>query len=87
MSGSGSDRTVVVATFARRHRAETARGFLEDAGIPAAVSADDGGGAFGAPLMFSRSGFATVSVMEPDAGAAERVLREGGFLEEPGTGG
>lgn len=85
MSGSRSDRTVVVATFPHRHLAEMARGYLEDAGIRAAVSADDGGGAFGVPLTFSEASFATVRVMEADAPVAERVLRESGFLqgEEP----
>lgn len=82
MTDSPSDRTVVVATFGHRHQAELARGYLEDAGIRAAVSADDGGGAFGVPLTFSEAGFATVSVMEGDAPRAERVLREGGFLDD-----
>lgn len=86
MTGSGSDRTVVVATFGHRHEAEMARGYLQDAGIPAAISADDGGGAFGAPLTFSEASFATVAVMEADAADAERLLREGGFLEDPGPG-
>lgn len=87
MSGSRSDRTVVVATFSHRHQAEIARGYLEDAGIRAAVSADDGGGAFGVPLTFSEASYATVRVIEDDAADAERALREGGFLEEPGTDG
>lgn len=82
MTGSRSDRTVVVATFHHRHEAEMARGYLEDAGIRAAVSADDGGGAFGVPLTFSAASFATVRVIEDDARAAERALREGGFLEQ-----
>lgn len=84
MSGSRSDRTVVVATFPHRHLAEIARGYLEDAGIRAAVSADDGGGAFGVPLTFSEASFATVRVIEDDVEAAERALREGGFLEGAG---
>ena len=75
------ESTVVVATFNRRHEAELARGFLSDAGIEAAVSADDGGGAFGVPLTFSPSSFATVSVRSEDADAAREVLREAGFLE------
>lgn len=87
MSGSRSDRTVVVATFPHRHLAEMARGYLEDAGIRAAVSADDGGGAFGVPLTFSESSFATVRVIEDDAPAAERALRDAGFLEGAGPDG
>lgn len=87
MSGSRSDRTVVVATFPHRHLAEMARGYLEDAGIRAAVSADDGGGAFGVPLTFSEASFATVRVIEDDVPAAERALREAGYLEGAGPDG
>lgn len=82
-----SDRTVVVATFHRRHQADMARGYLEDAGLPAVSTADDGGGAFGVPLTFSEGSFATVRVLEEDAHAARRLLREGGFLESGDTEG
>lgn len=77
-----SERTVVVATFNRRHEAEMARGFLVEAGIDAAVAADDGGGAFGVPLTFSPSSFATVTVRAEDEEEARRVLEDAGFLEE-----
>jgi hypothetical protein len=77
-----SDRTVIVATFNRRHEADMARGYLEDAGVPAVSTADDGGGAFGVPLTFSQGGFATVRVLQENAHAARRLLREGGFLPE-----
>lgn len=77
--------TVVVATFPHRHQAELARGFLSDAGLPAAVTADDGGGAFGAPLTFSRRSFATVRVNAGDAPEARRLLREAGFETEGGA--
>lgn len=77
-----ASRSVVVATFHHRHQAETARGLLEGAGIRAAVSADDGGGAFGLPLTFTLKSFATVSVLEDDAEEAESILREAGVLEE-----
>lgn len=77
-----SGRTVVVATFNRRHEAEMARGFLVEAGIDAAVAADDGGGAFGVPLTFSPSSFATVTVRAEDEEEARRVLEDAGFLEE-----
>lgn len=73
--------TVVVATFTRRHEAEMARGFLTEAGIEATVSADDGGGAFGVPLTFSPSSFATVSVRREDERQAHEVLRDAGFGE------
>lgn len=73
--------TVVVATFTRRHEAEMARGFLTEAGIEATVSADDGGGAFGVPLTFSPSSFATVSVRREDEREAREVLRDAGFGE------
>lgn len=77
-----SDPTVVVATFHHRHEAELARGFLTDAGIRAVVSADDGGGAFGAPLTFSRGSFARISVRSEDRERARIVLRNAGLLEE-----
>ena len=77
-----SERTVVVATFNRRHEAEMARGFLVEAGIDAAVAADDGGGAFGVPLTFSPSSFATVTVRAEDEEEARHVLGDAGFLEE-----
>lgn len=80
----GSEETVVVATFLHRHQAEMARGYLRQAGIPSVVSADDGGGAFGAPLTFSPSSFATVRVRAEDAGDARDVLDEAGLLEEVG---
>ena len=76
-----SEGTVVVATFNRRHEAELARGFLAEAGIDAAVTADDGGGAFGVPLTFSPSSFATVSVRREDEEDAREVLRDAGILE------
>ena len=71
----------MVATFNRRHEAEMARGFLVEAGIDAAVTADDGGGAFGVPLTFSPSSFATVSVRREDEEEAREVLRDAGILE------
>lgn len=71
--------TEVVATFMHRHQAEFARGFLTRAGIAAAVAADDGGGAFGVPLTFSRSSFATVRVRSEDAECARQVLRDAGL--------
>jgi len=77
-----SDETVVVATFGHRHQAELARGYLTDAGIPATVSADDGGGAFGVPLTFSPSSFAIVRVRAEDEAPARRVLGDAGLLEE-----
>lgn len=76
--------TVVVATFLHRHEAELARGYLRQAGIPAVVSADDGGGAFGAPLTFSPSSFATVRVRASDADGAREVLLDAGLTG--GTG-
>lgn len=72
---------MVVATFHHRHEAELARGFLTDAGIRAVVSADDGGGAFGAPLTFFQGSFARVAVRKEDEEAARRVLSDAGLLE------
>lgn len=84
MEDRAAGETVVVATFPHRHQAELARGFLTDAGLPAAVTADDGGGAFGLPLTFSRRSFATVRVAAGVAPEARRLLREAGFETEGG---
>lgn len=78
-----SPDTVVVATFAHRHEADLARGYLEDAGIPAISTADDGGGAFGVPLTFSPESFATVRVRLEDEERARQVLADAGLLREP----
>lgn len=75
-----SSGTVVVATFAHRHEADLARGYLEDAGIRAISTADDGGGAFGLPLTFSPKGFATVRVRGEDEERAREVLADAGML-------
>lgn len=77
---------MVVATFHHRHEAELARGYLADAGIESVLSVDDGGGAFGMPLTFTLSSFATVRVREEDAERAREVLERAGILEE-GEGG
>lgn len=81
-----SSESVVVAMFHHRHQAEMARGYLEDAGIPATMEVDDGGGAFGMPLTFSEHSFAHLRVMERHAERALRLLREGGFVDEEGEG-
>lgn len=73
--------TVVVATFHHRHQAEMARGYLEHEDIPAVVTADDGGGAFGMPLTFSLDSFATVRVRQQEAEQAREVLENAGLLE------
>ena len=73
---------VVVGRYAHRHEAELARGFLEEAGIRAAVTADDGGGSFGVPLAYSRASFATVRVRREDAERAREVLRSAGMTED-----
>lgn len=68
----------VAATFDRRHEAEFARGYLEDAGIPSVLSADDAGGA-DLGLGFARR--VPVLVREEDLERARAVLREVGLLE------
>ncbi len=47
------------------------------------VRADDGGGAFGAPLTFSMDSFAEVFVAAEDAERAREILRDAGFDGEP----
>lgn len=70
---------VPVATFDRRHQADFARGFLEDAGIDSVLSADDAGGA-DMGLSFARQ--VRLLVRPEDREEAEDVLREAGVLEE-----
>lgn len=77
-----SPDTVVVATYLNRHEAELARGYLEDAGIGSVLTVDDGGGAFGAPLTFALSSFATVRVRAEDAEPAREVLEAAGLLPD-----
>lgn len=45
--------TTVLATFTSRHMGEVAKGYLEDAGVPAALFTDDAGG-MEPPLTFIR---------------------------------
>lgn len=71
----------MVATFDRRHQADFARGYLEDAGIPAVLGADDAGGA-DLGLAFSRQ--VRLLVREEDLGRARAVLRDAGVLEGDG---
>lgn len=65
---------VVLRRYRWRHEAEVARGLLEDAGIGAAVSADDAGG------MLAAGGFpmgalpVRLLVREEDASRAVEVL-------------
>lgn len=74
-----SSGPVVLARFDRWHEAETARGFLDDAGIDAAVSADDAGGA-DLGLAFTRQ--ARLLVRGEDLERAREVLRSAGILPE-----
>lgn len=71
------DDLVPVATFDRRHEADFARGFLEDAGIDSVLAADDAGGA-DMGLSFARE--VPLLVRPEDREAAEEVLREAGVL-------
>ena len=68
----------IIAKFNYRHEAEFARGFLEDAGIPASVFVDDAGG-IEAGMAFSNPS----RVMVPDEYAARgrKVLPNAGVLE------
>jgi len=70
-------KTVVVATFDRRHEAETAQGFLTDAGIESAISADDAGGA-DLGLSFTRT--AKLLVLDGDEERAREVLEDAGVI-------
>lgn len=73
-------RIVPLATFNHRHEAELARGYLEEAGIPAALSVDDGGGAFGLPIATGGAGFPTLFVREADMERARQILEATGMV-------
>lgn len=81
MTGSST----VVATFRQRHTAELARGFLDDAGIAAAVRVDDAGGSL-AGLTLS-AGAARVLVRPEDVARAREVLADAGMLADEGSAG
>ena len=69
----------IVARFHYRHEAEYARGFLDDAGIPASVFVDDAGG-IEAGMAFSNP--ARVVVPDEHVERAREVLTNAGVLEE-----
>lgn len=81
-----SDSDIVVARFNTRPEAEIAKGFLEQAEIGCVLRADDGGGAFGAPLSYTLDSFAELVVLTEDAGRARQLLLDDGFtvLDEDG---
>jgi hypothetical protein len=66
-----ADETVVVATFLYRHEGEFALETLREAGINAALLADDAGGAYAA-LSFSRG--VRILVDSSDAERAKELL-------------
>lgn len=66
-------RLVIVAKYHRRHEAEFARGFLEDAGIPVVMVADDAGGA-DLGLSFVRS--VPLLVRPEDVDRARTILED-----------
>ena len=70
--------TTVVATFAYRHEAEMARGYLEDAGIPVVMVAGD---AAGIELGFAAPYRARIAVRKEDAEEAREVLVDAGYQE------
>lgn len=75
---------MVVARFTLRHEGEVAQGFLMDAGIPAALFADDAGG-MEPNLAFVRP--ARLVVRSEHAADAREILSSSGIpteaLEEP----
>lgn len=75
--------TVEVARFNRRHEAETAQGFLADAGIGSMISADDGGG-MDLGLGLTRS--ARLVVRTEDEASARLVLEDAGLIDDEEDG-
>ena len=76
--------TTVLAYFAARHEGELAKGFLERAGIAAALLADDAGGAE-AGLTFVNP--ARLVSRKEDEQAARAILIDAGYEDRliPGT--
>lgn len=74
------EEAVVVARFGYRHEGELAQGYLEDAGIPSVLVADDASG-IEAGLTFSNP--AELKVEAAHSREARRVLRNAGILEGP----
>jgi len=71
-------REAEAASFRYLHEAELARGFLEDAGIPAAAVGDPAG-----QIQYGKgfSSQARVLVQEAHLPRARQVLREAGMLD------
>jgi len=70
--------TIVVARFHYRHQAELAHGYLEDAGIQAALLIDDAGG-MDVGLAFVNP--ARILVREEDGQQARKVLADVGMSQ------
>lgn len=82
MVSGPEDGEVVVARYGSRLDGETARGFLEDAGIESALVVDDAGTSVpGVAIGFAP---ARLLVRKGDLERARDVLREAGMLEEEG---
>ncbi len=78
---TNANRPTEVAAFPHQHQAELARGFLEDAGIPAAVVGDAAGQIqYGAGF----SSPARVLVRQADRHRALSILAAAGMVEGPG---
>lgn len=75
--------TVEIARFNRRHEAETAQGFLTDAGIESMISADDGGGT---DLGLSLTRTARLLVRTEDEASARLVLEDAGQIDDEEDG-
>ena len=69
---------VVIMRFTYRHDAEFARGYLNDAGIPARVVSDDAGGMDLALSFITGTG---LRVAAADEDRALKTLRDAGVLE------
>jgi hypothetical protein len=77
--GADPDRSVEVASFRHLYEAELARGYLDDAGIPAAAVGDPAG-----EIQYGKkfSPGARLLVRAGDLGRARGVLRKAGILEK-----
>jgi len=76
---SEATEPVIIARFHYRHQAELAHGYLQSAGIDAALFVDDAGG-MEVGLAFTNP--ARLLVRSGDVEEARSVLRDAGVLEE-----
>lgn len=77
MTATNTERTTVLATYSARHEAEVARDALQNEGLRAMISADDGGGMY---VQMQYTNGVKLHVPEGEAEEARRVLGSANML-------